>query len=233
MTFIYKLSFLLVFIVGISCSFTKDLKDTVIKIDAYPTLAENKQFVEDVLGYNHPELLKERLNITDPMVLKGAHIKTKSIGETVRIEIEFHDAAIVYSKELSNYFTDFFKEKEKYYKANASFLKIAENDVDIFIKWIIDSDSSAIWNRTSSILKEQVEKNQFIEMLSGLSQKFEIGQKKTLNRRILYENITGQGKMFVTIIYDYENGNQIEITLQNEGANTDLVGFYARNHKMF
>ncbi len=234
MKFIYKLSFLLFFIISLSsCNFQTESRFILGEVDVFPTLEENQEFVRDMLYFPHGEVLREKLKLfaADSMVIKGINFNAEARGQKVKVEFIFSGAAISHSKELTDYFTVFFKEQEELYKSNAYFLEIAERDAETFIKWIINSDYDAIWERASPSLKVLATKEQLIEMLEGSTQAYDLTQNRVLSKRMMQKSLIEQGKVSVGFYYDYEDGTQIDITLEDAIDSTNLLGFRARNFK--
>lgn len=212
MKLILKLSFLLVFISSISsCNF----ETTILlgEVDPFPTLEENQQFVSDVLAYDHATMMKEKLNLTDSTILKGIQYETETTEKAVKLNLKLSGSAMSYTKEISDYFTNFFEEKAKQYKENGKRLRDATLKAAYFIDSMEEDNYDNMWSEFSPESKETATKEQFIKSFEPYSDKVKQGKKQLYSRLIQNKIREFEGEFYI-INYIYAEKYHIQVILQ-------------------
>jgi hypothetical protein len=225
MKFILKLSFLLFLVLIVSsCSYNRFEKSVIKGINLYSTLEENERFIKEIFYNYNPKSLEKELSITDTTILSKIEINPINDGKSVSLEITFHNEAIQYKEKIKEYLTELVNAKIEQYKYNAYFLGQAEQRSEFVFKMINQGRYDVIWNEMSSKhLRWRNTEQEFYNGLDDIKSNMNLSLKRKLTERVILDKVEGVENTLVSLHYLYEDGNYLEMILEDAADNIKLV----------
>ena len=214
MKYIHSFSVVLFFILSISsCNFQAETKVILGDLKPFSTLEENQQFVNDVLAYDHASMIKEKNNAIDSKVLDGIEYHTEEVGDAVKVELRFTGTAIPHTKEIGDYFINFFQEKKDEYEEKGKNIRDATLKANYFIDLIEAQEYDKIWTLLQPETKEAFSQEEFIKNSNYIK-----GGKKQLQSRLVHSKIRQFVGEFYIINYIYADKYHVQVILQPSGS---------------
>ena len=226
MKFIYKLSLLLVFIVGTSsCNNYRYEQSAITGINIYSTVEENERFVRETFTENEIRTLAKELGIKDTTTLGKIRYEIVNDGKSVNIEFTFIDEAIKYKEPFKKYMVELLNKKAKQDQLNTTLFVEADMEAQKIMQLIKYENYDEVWeNRTSQHLKWRMTKPEFFETWKKINEIIVNYENKELTERVILEKIEGVENDLISLNYLYGNDYKLEIVLEN--ADTMLLATF-------